>query len=178
MLYFLTNEGLFWFVCLFLSSAQDGSVAADAVQHWQLLQRSKMNSELNETIKLSLSWNSRNLEKFSVWWWWLKANLLLFQRNKNTKAHLRKSSLLLWFFFLIFKAQGETSWCEGPITRSKPQPERSATKSYGQSCLDLTRWASQGTYHQTIPFTLDLSTNVLTIRVLLIIKSRAWVCTH
>lgn len=124
----------------------------------------------NQTVPLFR--NSRNLKKFSIWWQ-LQDNMLL-QRNKH-KDHLRKSPLLLWVFF---KAQGETNQCEGPITRSKPLPEHSVTRSYGQSCLDPTRWAPQGKYHQTIPFTLDLSTNVLTIPVLLIIKSRARVCTH
>lgn len=43
--------------------------------------------------------------------------------------------------------------------------------SSGQSCLDLTRRGGQEKYHQTILFTLDLSSNILTILVPLIRKS-------
>lgn len=50
--------------------------------------------------------------------------------------------------------------------------------SNGQGLPDLTGQAGQEKYHQTIPFMLDLISNILTILAALIRKSRAWVCIH
>lgn len=58
----------------------------------------------------------------------------------------------------------ESNCCFDPITWSSPQPKQVRPNSNGRGFLDPTGGAGQEKYQQTIPFMLDLSSNILTLR--------------
>lgn len=75
-------------------------------------------------------------------------------------------------------SSSESNCCFDPITWSSSQPKQVRPNSNGRGFLDPTSGAGQEKYQQTIPFMLDLSSNILTLRTAPITQRPVWVCIH